>query len=105
MSKDIREGDIVHVRGKVWKVVGPVVNGKTATVNVDICDPVYGSTIIAVTGDVIVKVEPRPLKVGDKVNWTKSSYTMTIVAIDGAMAWVRSPNCDRLVPLDELEGE
>lgn len=95
---DIKVGDIVHVRGEVH-----------------FREPNYsaqymisfdgGRDYARVTRAEIVHVEPRQFKVGDRVrNNCISPQCMTIIAIDGPFAWIKTddPRTRYTCSLDKL---
>ncbi|MPZ19517.1 MAG: hypothetical protein GEV06_16595 [Luteitalea sp.] len=87
--KDIEVGDVVHVKGvAAYQSVGGVGNH---TAGVWLIEFGYGSRAAAPLSD-IVHVEPRPLQVGDRVRWCKTSTPVFDLRaiVDGSIAVVRS---------------
>lgn len=74
-------GDVVHVRGEVTN--DPNSDGN---IPVRFVPNTYSS--FYVTPSAIVHIEPRPLKVGDRVRVEQESRNGMILAIDGKEAWI-----------------
>lgn len=91
--KNIKVGDVVHVRlhvvsltanktGEYWLHLNPGEPG-------DVDHGIY------LTEDNIIHIEPRPLKVGDKVVMKVGSpaCNLEIIAIHNKFLWVRGKDC------------
>lgn len=79
MSKDVKVGDVVHVRGIAMDnhKLYPAVRFEGVSHDID---------VRAVD---IVHVETRPLQVGDVVTWGMKQLTGRILATDNDSAWVK----------------
>ena len=86
---DIKKGDVVHVRGTVQSVYK---DAATVEFNHHL---VRGPGYYLLMGFTdIVHVEPRPLAVGDevefiKVPWHENTKGGTLLCIDGGVGWVK----------------
>jgi hypothetical protein len=78
-------GDIVHIRCEVISIGSGIANSH-ATLR-----PLHaiGPSPFQVLASSIVRVEPRPLRVGDRVRSASSGLTGTIAAIQEGAAWIR----------------
>jgi hypothetical protein len=74
-TKNIQVGDVVHVRATVRKC-----DDGCGHVRLDEFHPLSA----------IVHIEPRPLKVGDRVRPPNHSTNWCVLAIDGDMAWCKA---------------
>lgn len=77
--KNIKVGDVVHVRFEVATITK---DGKEALIRGS--ERNSGSYVPI---EWIVHVEPRPLKVGDKVIFER--FNGVILAIDNSIAWIK----------------
>jgi hypothetical protein len=78
-TKNIQVGDVVHVRGTVSHIGEHVVSISWGLLECSL-----------VRKRAIVHVEPRPLKVGDRVRPPNHSTNWCVLAIDGDMVWCKA---------------
>jgi hypothetical protein len=78
-TKNIQVGDVVHVRGVVEGFHGLRLSVRWSNGDLSIS-----------TKDDIVHIEPRQLKVGDRVRPPNHSTNWCVLAIDGDMAWCKA---------------
>jgi hypothetical protein len=85
-TKNIQVGDVVHVRVPVTQVDDWSIRGADGWLSKEL----------------IVHIEPRPLKVGDRVKW-RGDMPCEVRAIEGKFAWVRVRDEYTTVFADECE--
>jgi hypothetical protein len=97
--KDIKVGDVVHVRGFVES--GGTGYDRSVTRVRFADDARYPSTYVPTAS--VAHVEPRQIQVGDTVTWGTRFNNFIVCSIDGDEATVRPEGSQYIMPVSKLE--
>lgn len=97
---DLCDGQRVHIAGVIIAILDACGGSRVA---VQIEDWEGDKTNRIFHTKQITLAEPRPLAGGDKVAHKLFEWSGIIIAVDGPVAWVRTPNGRKQAGLMELE--
>ena len=83
---DVKIGDVVHVAGRVVSL-----DNEEIQIDVPAKRPSERTWSVWVGPSQILHVEPRPVEVGDQVEWNGTTQCV-VRAIEGEEAWVLRPD-------------